>query len=317
MNSNCREMLALRQMKRSPRCTTRAALVAGGFEDVLAAAAQNAMKPRRRNQVVVRMLAAEAQNADQPREQAVGAFREIGVARIGAADMGAVGTGGAVRIVVKGELIALDVLGIRAHAGNRIAAERHDRVARSPRARFGVPSGTAVPSLGMIGMSERHAPDRGGGNLSGSSRSRAACSLTNRQKAGTSCERSRRTRYVPLRPRSFLAGASSAGGRIPCGIVTRIEEWTVGVFSVLVGVAQEHFSKRRQIGVGGRVVDFVADFFRSQSSTGWLIPSLKPNGSMSPMSFVGKRGQRRKRGLPAARSFNSFSHSSSRSGVTA
>ena len=84
------------------------AALAGRFEHVLTAAAENAMKPGRRNQVVVRMLAAETQDADQPRPPAPGAFREIGVARIGAADMGAVGTGGAVRIVVKGELIAMD-----------------------------------------------------------------------------------------------------------------------------------------------------------------------------------------------------------------
>ena len=41
-----------------------------------------------------------------------------------------------------------------------------------------------------------------------------------------------------------------------------------------------------------------ADFVRSQSSTGWLIPSLKPNGSMSPMSFVGKHVNVANAGLP-------------------
>ena len=70
-----------------------------GFKSVLAPAAQNAVKPRGRNQVVVRMVASVTQDADQPREQATGAFRESGVARIGAADMGAIGTGGAVTSV--------------------------------------------------------------------------------------------------------------------------------------------------------------------------------------------------------------------------
>ena len=60
---------------------------------------------------------------------------------------------------------------------------------------------------------------------------------------------------MPLRPRSFLPGTSSAAGRIPSGIVTGIEQRTVGIFAVLVGITEQDFSERRQIGVGGGVVD--------------------------------------------------------------
>src|SRR4029450_5764429 len=136
-----------------------AALVAGGVEDILAAAAQNAMKPRRGNEVVVWVLTAEAQNAKQPLEQAAGAFRKIGVTGIGATDVCAVGTRGGVRIDVKREPIVLDVLRIRTHARNRIIIERHQRVA-GPEGAFRRPVGCGSSILGNYRDLQRHAPDR-------------------------------------------------------------------------------------------------------------------------------------------------------------
>src|SRR5262245_7262783 len=109
------------------------------------------------------MLTAETQNAKQSVEQAVCAFRKVRVARIGATDMGTVGTRGGVRIDVKRELIAFDVLRLGTHARNRFATERDERVAR-PEGAFRRADGSGGSILGNGGNLQRHATDCRGGN---------------------------------------------------------------------------------------------------------------------------------------------------------
>ena len=55
------------------------------------------------------------------------------------------------------------------------------------------------------------------------------------------------TRYVPLRPRSFLSGASSAEQRRAGGV--GFEQRPLGVFVVFVRVTEEKFSQRDNVGV--------------------------------------------------------------------
>ena len=163
MNSNCREMLALRQMKRSPRCTTRSPPSSGGFEARTRGRGAECdetawMQSGRRADAGVRNRgcgsAVRTSPGCLPEDRRCADWR-----------------GGYVRhrdsavpsdVAVKGELIAAGCPRASGPTpGIASPLERHDRIAR--RMRVGCRAADVVPA-GNHRDVRRHAADRRGGN---------------------------------------------------------------------------------------------------------------------------------------------------------
>src|SRR5262249_50072432 len=71
---------------------------------IFATAPQDAMKPGGGQQIGVRALAVEAERAQKFCDRTARARRKIGIAGVGATDVGAERAGGCVRIIIEGEL---------------------------------------------------------------------------------------------------------------------------------------------------------------------------------------------------------------------
>src|ERR1044071_4747750 len=102
---------------------------ASRLRDVFTATAQDAVKARRGDQIVMRMPGGEAKRAHQPRDRPVRAERQISAARIGAAYMRPVGAAGAGGLGFDSQLIKPDLLEAGADAIDALIAQPRNRSA--------------------------------------------------------------------------------------------------------------------------------------------------------------------------------------------
>src|SRR5262249_44212449 len=110
-------------------------LVRGELGPVFAAAAQDAVETHRCDEIVTAVAAIEPDGANELRDQVRRAGRQVGVARVGAADVRTERAADAVDGVLEGELIEsafflpLVLLASICDARNRLLAQRDERMA--------------------------------------------------------------------------------------------------------------------------------------------------------------------------------------------
>ena len=135
MNSNWREIFALRQMKYSPlRGSGASGCAAAGHLSLIAKfapAPDDAMGSAGGDQILAQVLMAEAQHADQPRQQTPASARHVAGPRIGTTNMRPERTSAdPPGSVIVGELIARDIEVVRTHTADRLRARGHQHIAR-------------------------------------------------------------------------------------------------------------------------------------------------------------------------------------------
>ena len=189
---------------------------------VLAAAPQQAMKARRRDQVLVERLGVEAERAHGPRDDAGRPGRQVGVARIAAPDVRAERAAQAVRVGAIGEgvQVAGDAAAVDRFVGRRRPAARRRGCGRPSRSASRSRAPASPPAQRSTKCQKPARPGAAGA-------ARGSCR----------CGRGRRGRARPRR----AAGAARRRARI--------EQRPVGVAAVLVRIAEQVLAEAAQVRV--------------------------------------------------------------------